>query len=122
MHEMSIAQSLFEIVMEAVEGEGNVAVVERVDLRVGKLRAVVPDSLAFCFEVVCQGTRLEGAALRIEEVPVWVSCRDCRKVEEKTDPIFLCSRCGSPRIELVSGKELEITGIEVTDQAGGTEQ
>jgi len=115
MHEMSIAESLFEIVMDTIKKEYQVTKVEAVDLRIGKLRAVIPENLTFCFEVICRGTEVEGAELRIEEVPVRVSCVDCREEAVKIDPIFLCSKCGSPRLDLLSGKELEINAIEVME-------
>jgi hydrogenase nickel incorporation protein HypA/HybF len=85
MHEMSIAESLFEIVMDTIKKEDQVTKVEAVDLRIGKLRAVIPENLVFCFEVICRGTEVEGAELRIEEVPVRVSCGECREETEKTD-------------------------------------
>lgn len=115
MHEMSIAESLFEIVRETIENEGDDVKVEAVDLRIGKLRAVIPENLTFCFEMICRGTAVEGAVLRIEEIPVRVACRECREETEKTDPIFLCAKCGSARLDLLSGKELEIRSIEVED-------
>jgi len=115
MHEMSIAENLFEIVVETIEKEEDIAKVEAVDLRIGKLRAVIPENLTFCFEVLCRGTAIEGARLRIEEIPIRVICKDCMEETEKTDPVFLCSKCGSPKLDLLSGKELEIRSIEVED-------
>jgi Zn finger protein HypA/HybF involved in hydrogenase expression len=49
--------------------------VERINLKVGKLAAVVPDSLKFCFEVAAKNTPLEGAILHIEEIPVTARCK-----------------------------------------------
>src|SRR5215213_4354644 len=46
----------------------------RQELQVGRLRQVVPDALAFSFELVAQGTVVGGAELAIEDVPVHVAC------------------------------------------------
>jgi hydrogenase nickel incorporation protein HypA/HybF len=112
---MSIAESLVGIVRETLEREVPGGRVEAVDLRVGRLRAVIPENLRFCFEVICGGTELEGAVLRIEEVPVRVRCAECGVSMEKDAPVFLCDACGSPRLDLLSGKELEIRSIDVND-------
>mgnify|MGYP002260286383 CR=1 FL=1 len=112
---MSIAESILGIVKEAVEREKGARKVEAIDLRIGKLRAVVPENLVFCFEIICRGTPFEGSRLRIEEIPVRVKCGECGSEGEKEEPIFICSACGSPRLELVSGKELEVRSIDVAE-------
>ena len=63
MHELSIAQSIVEMVCERA-GEARV---HRLTLVIGKLSAVMPDALRFCFDVCAEGTVLEGAALEIIE-------------------------------------------------------
>jgi hydrogenase nickel incorporation protein HypA/HybF len=64
MHELALMESLVETVVENV---GN-AKVASVRLEVGRLAAVVPDSLRFCFDVCARGTSLEGAVLEIIEM------------------------------------------------------
>src|SRR5437588_3441538 len=73
MHELAIAQSITEIVCRHAAGRR----VSKVDLTVGRLRQVVPSSLAFSFELVSQGTVAEGAELEMHPVPAVVLCRDC---------------------------------------------
>jgi hydrogenase nickel incorporation protein HypA/HybF len=63
MHELGITRNVVSIVEEAAQGRR----VTRVVLEVGKLAAVAPRSIAFCFDVLCQGTPLEGATLSIVE-------------------------------------------------------
>ena len=83
------------------------------NLKVGKLSAVVPDSLRFCFEIATQETPLSGAALHIEEIPVTAWCKDCNTEWTITGPIFTCQKCGSGSIEVISGRELDIESIEI---------
>lgn len=61
MHELAITESVVECVLERM-GETRVV---RVVLEVGKLSAVVPDALRFCFDLSAHGTTLEGATLDI---------------------------------------------------------
>lgn len=63
MHELGIAQGIVELVAEKSEG----ARVVRVVVVVGRLVAVLPDALRFCFELAAEGTVAEGAALEILE-------------------------------------------------------
>ena len=67
MHELSIALSIIEGVEEelALHPESHVT---SVHLRLGPLSGVVKDALLFSWDVACEGTPLEGAALQIEEM------------------------------------------------------
>ena len=77
MHEMGIAMEIVEIAIASIPVGMQGQKVERVNLKIGKLSAVVPESLRFCFEIVAKGTPLCNAELNIEEVPVVVRCRGC---------------------------------------------
>jgi hydrogenase nickel incorporation protein HypA/HybF len=63
VHELSITRNVVAIVSEQAQGQR----VTRVRLEIGRLSAVVPDSIRFCFEICAQGTTLEGAELEIVE-------------------------------------------------------
>lgn len=65
MHELSITRNVVAICSEHAAGMR----VTRVTLEIGKLAAVLPDSLRFCFDVCAKGTMLEGARLEIRETP-----------------------------------------------------
>jgi hydrogenase nickel incorporation protein HypA/HybF len=51
MHELSIAQGILDIVREHVP-EGQSAGVRTIEVRVGRMSGVVPESLEFCFEAL----------------------------------------------------------------------
>ncbi len=109
MHELSIAESVVEAVLERT-GDARVTTVR---LRVGRLSGVVPDALQFCFELVAAGTALEGAELEIEEPTGRAHCRNCNDDFNTNDLILLC-RCGSADVEVVAGLELAVASVEVT--------
>ena len=52
MHEMAIAIQIVEIANAAVPADIEDVKVEAVNLRIGRLTAVVPESLRFCFGIV----------------------------------------------------------------------
>ena len=112
MHELSIAQSLVEIACEQAEQAGAKRVT-RVSVLVGLLCGVVPDSLSFCFPIVCQGTVAEGAELAIDVEPAKGTCPTCGMSVELTDFVLVCPSCGAFPIEVRSGRNLKMTSLEV---------
>ncbi|MBA4367378.1 MAG: hydrogenase maturation nickel metallochaperone HypA [Desulfobacterium sp.] len=113
MHEMGIAMQIIEIATSSIPDELENASIKKVNVKIGKLSAVVPESLRFCFEIAAKDTCLSGAELDIEEIPVRARCRECSKEWTIHDPDFKCIECGSGSIDILSGRELDITSIEV---------
>ena len=113
---MGIAMQIIEIAAASLPEDMRHARVERVNLKVGKLSAIVTDSLRFCFEIAAKETPLNGAELSIEEIPVVARCNDCRHKWTIENPVFKCEKCNSGEIELLSGRELDIDSIEIADE------
>lgn len=109
MHEMALTQSLVEAVCEHAAGRR----VHSVKLEVGALCAVVPDAMAFCFELATEGTVAEGARLDVDILAGAARCRSCDARFELTDPILLCP-CGSADVEVLAGRDLRILSMEVS--------
>jgi hydrogenase nickel incorporation protein HypA/HybF len=115
MHELSIAMSLIDVASEeaARQGAGRVVAVH---VRLGPLSGVVKEALAFSFDVAAAGTPLEGARLRIEDVPVRVFCRRCRQERPLAGvPPLRCPDCDTPTPDVVDGRECLLTGLEIED-------
>ncbi len=83
-----------------------------VHLEIGAISGVVVDSIRFCFEIVADGTGLQGARLDIDEPPGQAYCRDCGNEFVLDQPIMLCP-CGSADLEVRSGQQLRIVSVEV---------
>jgi len=113
MHEMGIAMQVVEIAAASIPDDIKGARIERVNLKVGRLAAVVPESLRFCFEIITKDTPFAGAELYIEEIPVKAKCRECHTEWTITGPIFICEKCSSGKIDIISGRELDIVSIEI---------
>jgi len=114
MHEMSIAESIIEIVQQHLpKHEG--CKVRSVTLRVGALAGIVPESLEFCFTALTTDTPLDGARLTIGRVPLAATCRACGVTSEIHLESFACPACQDSNIEVLSGTELQVTEIETDD-------
>ncbi|WP_338894923.1 hydrogenase maturation nickel metallochaperone HypA [Streptomyces sp. TG1A-60] len=116
MHEMSVALAVVDQVAEAATRAGDVTAVRSVRLQVGELAGVVPDALAFCFELACAGTPLEGAELVTEAVPGRARCTPCaHEWAVGMPPRLTCAECGGTRTELLTGRELQILDVHWED-------
>jgi hydrogenase nickel incorporation protein HypA/HybF len=108
MHELAITQSLIDAIVEQL-GHARVTAV---NVQVGKVSGVVPDAIRFCFDLVAEGTPVEGALLRIDEPAGLARCRSCGDEFAVDDLVLLCP-CGSADVELRRGSELLLTSVEV---------
>ena len=115
MHEMGIAKQIIEIATSSIPDDLEKMPVERINLKIGKMSSVVPDSLRFCFEILSRDTPLAGAELNIEVVPVVFRCMECNSEWTVNKPVFVCKKCRSGSIEIISGQELDVVSIEVAD-------
>lgn len=112
MHELALCESITRIVERARQGQP----VEAVDLVIGHLRQVVPETLEHCWELVTAGTPLAGSILRIEQVPVQVRCRGCGTLTTSTGmPLPDCAGCGGRDTVVEHGTEFQVTSIDVAD-------
>ncbi|MBN1350437.1 hydrogenase maturation nickel metallochaperone HypA [candidate division KSB1 bacterium] len=111
MHELSLIANIIDIVREEMPRH-NLKKIQRITLRIGEMRQVVPEALHFGFECLSKDTPLEGAELKIENVPLTGFCNQCNKKSAITDWFQACPVCQTGALEIVSGKELEIAEFE----------
>jgi hydrogenase nickel incorporation protein HypA/HybF len=109
MHELSITRSIVAIVAERAAGRR----VVRVRLEIGRLSAVLPDAIRFCFDICAANTPLAGAALQIDEIAGRARCNECQTEMALTQPAGRCPRCGTANWRLISGQEMNIKEMEV---------
>lgn len=125
MHELSVVQAIVATA-ERHAGGRPVAVVR---VRVGRLRQVVPEYLGFYFEVASKETICEGAELEWERVDSRLACSECGAEWDPAPPParsgdelivrFRCPECESADHRVVSGDELAVESIDVTEPAVG---
>jgi hydrogenase nickel incorporation protein HypA/HybF len=113
MHELSLCESIHAIVDRAREGRP----VQSVQVRLGQLRQVVPDTLEVCWSMLTESGPLAGSSLQIEHVPVVLDCRRCgRRSTVVEPPLLACSSCGSRHVSLVSGEEFLVVSLELVEE------
>jgi hydrogenase nickel incorporation protein HypA/HybF len=109
MHELALADSVVRIACAHARGRQ----VVKVELTVGHLRQVVPSALEFSFDLVAQGTPVEGAELQIAEVPARVRCETCGAEAEIAGFPLCCPACGGFDVAITGGEELLVDAVEV---------
>lgn len=112
MHEMAIAQGVLDITLDNAAQSGAKKVIS-IKLLVGQMTGVEPEALRFCFSALAEGTVAAEAELVIVNAPLGVSCQECGKTCEVERYRFLCSVCGSAKVEIISGRELCVEYLEV---------
>ena len=93
MHELYIAESILNSILEALPPEVSPDSVQQVEVEVGALDAVVPDTLMFMFEVTKSSFGMPQTKLLLECVEVCCICEDCMRKFQIDLPIFLCPGC-----------------------------
>ncbi len=115
MHEMSIAASILDSVLEHAK---NLERVEEVHLSVGCLMMLNADQLSFGFDILAKGTIAEGARVRVEITKAKLACENGHEIDIEvkelvTDhllPALRCGECGSPT-RILEGRDLILTRI-----------
>ena len=112
MHEMSLTESLVELIENEREKQG-FSRVRSVQVAIGALGHVDPDAVRFCFDAVARGTVVEGARLDIRTVPGRAWCLDCAKTISIADRMAACPECGQHRLQVTGGNDLRLDELEV---------
>jgi hydrogenase nickel incorporation protein HypA/HybF len=114
MHEMAIAASVLDLVLEtAAANQANRVI--KIQLLIGEMAGVSQEALRFCFDSVAEGTPAAGAALCIDIAPVLGHCRECGNEFPIQEARFICPTCRSLVVDVMSGQELRVEQIEVED-------
>jgi hydrogenase nickel incorporation protein HypA/HybF len=115
MHELSIAMSMVEMAEEEADQRGG-AQVRAIHLKLGPLAGVVKAALLSAYELACEGTRLAGSRLVIEELPLVVYCFTCLAPRPLASmQWFVCPTCKNPVSEVLQGRELEVFALEIQE-------
>ena len=115
MHELSIAVSILEMAEEEATRQG-AARVTAIHLKLGPLSGVVRQALLSAFDLARESAPppLMDADLRIEEMPLRANCPTCTAVVAVVSvQQQCCTVCGTPTPDVVSGRELEVTALEI---------
>lgn len=112
MHEMSLAESVVELVEYRARRNGWQRI-KAVRLEIGKLSGVEPDAMRFCFDAVTGGTLAEGAALDIIEQDGRAWCFDCSRLTPLATRGDPCPECGSFHLRVDEGLAMRVKELEI---------
>lgn len=115
MHELSIALSIVETATEQAEKLGGAKVLA-VHLKLGPLSGIVKEALLGSYELATENSAMAGSRLVIVETELRAYCPSCqveRAVVSTTD--ISCVECGTPTPKITSGRELEVTAMEIAE-------
>ena len=114
MHEVGIMSSAIRSIIEQVE-KNHARRVHRVVLKGGALSGAEPEALRFAFDIVTQDTVVSGATLDIQQIPARALCTHCKaEFGPSSGYIFECPTCKQFSGSLVSGRELELSQLEMS--------
>ena len=116
MHELSVSSAIVDTALRHAGGRRVLAV----QVRVGALRQVVPESLDFYWGIVTRETACEHAALELELVGARLRCEACATEWAADAPAFRCPGCADAHVSVLCGDELEVESIEVEAEAACT--
>jgi hydrogenase nickel incorporation protein HypA/HybF len=116
MHELSLAQAIGDTVRTHADGRP----VERVTVRIGHFRQVVPDSLTFSWQLLTEGGDLDGCELTIEHVPAVIVCNRCQTETTLDWPLLHCPSCEGDDVKLLSGEEFLVLSIDLSEVPHGS--
>jgi hydrogenase nickel incorporation protein HypA/HybF len=113
MHELSIVEALIDQVSQELDRAGRPGRVLRLDVSIGRLSGVHPDSVRFAFELLRPGTILDEAEIVIQEPKAVAHCHACDARTEIDDLVLECPRCRSDAITIEGGRDMILQSIEV---------
>lgn len=121
MHEMSLASSLLDQVLDVARRHGALEV-ETVSLVCGKQRMVVPEAMEAAFLAVTRGTIAEGARLEMREEAIRARCRLCLHEFEAEIDCYLCPRCHQADVDLIAGADIILETVICRTEDEGDEE
>ena len=112
MHEMSLAESVREIIEDAASKQ-DFRRVKSVWLEVGKLSCVEAEAMRFCFEAVMKDTIGDGAKLEIITTEGRGRCPACGHECAIATLYEACPHCGSYGLQVIAGDAMRVKELEV---------
>jgi len=111
MHEMSLVTALLE---QATRHVPDGAVVRKVKVCAGAMRAIEPELMMFAWEAGKGGTPLASADLELTIERYELRCPDCGRCWHSERAIEKCS-CGSDEATPGGGDELLLMALEIDE-------
>lgn len=113
MHEISLMEATLAIALEHTQAQG-ASKIHHITLNVGELSGVVPEALAFAFDVVSEGTPAEGAKLTLDNISTLCHCPHCHRDFHPVGWVYECPHCQQISADIRQGQALELASLEIS--------
>ncbi len=111
MHEMSVAQSILDTILEqSAKLDGARPVCAKISC--GQFNALNDEAMQFAFEAAADGTVCSAMRLQIKHIPLRGKCKDCGEVFEFDVYHPHCSACNSQQFSFEPDAPLLLEEIE----------
>lgn len=112
MHELAIAEHMFDIIFKSLNGKKEL---EKVSITLGPLSGISAEALSFCFDEVACLKGFGKPVLEIQKTYAKIKCCSCN-FEYKTDDFYnICPKCTSIDKDILSGDEFSIDSVEIKE-------
>jgi len=123
MHELSIAQGIMANLRPWLDQQPEDFRVQKIVVKAGPFRAVVPEALIFAWEVVRnEHPKTEGSIVEVDPSFIEVECLSCGEKWDAERAVFKCPDCGSDELKMGGGNELFIQDIVTNDNKGSPQR
>jgi hydrogenase nickel incorporation protein HypA/HybF len=113
MHEGHFTEQIVDAIIQELEKYPG-RKPKRVNVKVGEIYHLVPESVLLHYEYITKGTPLQGVALQLSQVPVQVKCNACSQSGPVEDHhMLMCSHCRSLDVYPIAGNNVTIEGVEL---------
>jgi len=112
VHELSVAESLLDIIEESLGGK---RILARATLTLGPLAGVCAESLTLWFPQVAKERGFGEPELIVNELPAHLHCRACGCDYETHEMFTACPTCSSLEREVLSGNEFTLDSVECVE-------
>ena len=112
MHEGAVMQNAVKTILVALENAG-VSRVTDVQLAVGTSGHFTEEVVRQYFQVLTQGTPIEGATLMLSWPPATYQCLSCQQRFENTSSTATCPQCGDVALEISHQDDCSVRSIDV---------
>ena len=113
MHELSVALGIVKTA-EIETKKADLTKVDKIELIIGTLSGVEPESLEFVWQIAVQDTVLAKAERSIEYIEAKANCLECETVFPVKNIYDACPKCNSYFKDIFQGKELKIKALHLS--------
>lgn len=115
MHELSIALNILNT-LQLYANENDVKEISEVILCIGKLQAVVPDSLEFMYDSAKKEfPSAKNSIIKMNFINIKAKCEHCNEEFTMERMNLICPNDPTHTLEITQGNELLIESIEIEE-------